>query len=432
MARTYYIKTYGCQMNSHESEKLSGILSQRGYVEADSPENSDVVIFNTCCIRESAETHILGNLGIIKKAKERRPSMIVGVCGCMTQQSGAAEKLKKRCPFIDIIFGTHNLHKLSSYLDSAEHGKKVIDIWEEENGIEEGLPVKRVGDICALVNIMYGCNNFCSYCIVPYVRGRERSRTPDNIFADVKSLIESGYKEITLLGQNVNSYSCDGVDFAELLDRLSDIKGEYWIKFLTSHPKDISEKVVSVISKKEHLAHFIHLPLQSGSDRILEMMNRKYTAREYLNKIEMIKSYLPDVGLSCDIMVGFPTETEEDFVQTLNVVEKVRYSNLYSFIYSQRKGTPADIMPQVPIEIKKERIDRLIKKQFSIANSIAAESIGKIYTVLCDGKENDNFIGKTQSDKKVIFTGSNSKVGEFSKVEITEANNSKLIGTEVR
>ncbi len=432
MSRTYCIKTYGCQMNSHESEKLSGILSSRGYDETDNIDIADIVLLNTCCIRESAETHILGNLGIIKKAKEKRPSMIVGVCGCMTQQNGAAEKLKKRCPFIDIIFGTHNLHMLSEYLDSAEKGKKVIDIWDSEGQIEEGLPIKRIGKISALVNIMYGCDNFCSYCIVPYVRGRERSRNPQNIISDVKNLIDGGYREITLLGQNVNSYSCDGVDFAELLNRLSDLEGNYWIKFLTSHPKDLSEKVISTIAQKEHLAHFIHLPIQSGSDRILQLMNRKYSAKEYLDKIEMVKSYLPDVGLSCDIMVGFPTETEEDFLQTLDVVEKVGYSNLYSFIYSQRKGTPADKMTQVPIEIKKERIDRLIKKQFVIANKIAEDSIGKIYTVLCDGKESDKFIGKTGSDKKVAFTGSNARLGEFTRVRITEAHNSKLIGIEVQ
>lgn len=431
MALKYHIKTYGCQMNAHESEKLAGMLVERGYEEACDAESSDLVVFNTCCIRESAETHILGNLGIIKKIKEKKPSLKVAVCGCMTQQSGAAERLKQRCPFIDIIFGTHNLYKFADYLDRAESGEKVVEISESETDIEEGVPVKRVSGISASVNIMYGCDNFCSYCIVPYVRGRERSRKPQNIVNDVKTLVESGYKEITLLGQNVNSYCSDGVDFAMLLDMLSDISGDYWIKFLTSHPKDLSENVVKVILKKPQLADFIHLPLQAGSDRILELMNRKYTAKSYLDKIDMIRSYLPDAGLSCDIMVGFPTETEDDFCRTLDIVERVRYSNLYSFIYSQRKGTPADKMPQVPIKVKKERIDRLIKKQFAIASSIAAESIGKTYKVLCDGIEGDKFVGKTQSDKKVLFSSKAASVGKFVQVTITEAKNSKLYGKEI-
>lgn len=429
---TYYIKTYGCQMNAHESEKLAGLLESGGYSAVSDMADADVIVFNTCCVRESAETHILGNLGIVKKLKEKRPSLKVAVCGCMTQANGAAERLKKRCPFLDIIIGTHNVYRLLDYLEYVKTGGKVVDITDDNGEVTEGIPVKRLNPSSALVNIMYGCDNFCSYCIVPYVRGRERSRAPSAVLNDVKSLVESGYKEIMLLGQNVNSYRSGDVDFAKLLDMLSDIDGEFWIKFMTSHPKDISESVVKIISEKPRLAHFIHLPVQSGSDRILGLMNRKYTKSDYLDKIDMIKRYLPDVSLSCDVMVGFPTETEEDFAETLDVVNRVGYSNLFSFIYSVRSGTPAADMEQVPLEIKKDRIDRLIKAQFEVASRLAKENLGKIYRVLCDGEENGKYVGKTQTDKKVLFVAENHPVGKFVDVKITETANSKLYGIEIR
>lgn len=429
MSLKYYIKTYGCQMNAHESEKLAGILEKSNYAPAENIENADLIVLNTCCVRETAETHILGNLGIIKKLKEKRPSLKVAVCGCMTQANGAAEKLKKRCPFIDMIIGTHNTHEFTSYLERINGGEKFIEVWEHEKDITEGSPIKRSGKVSALVNIMYGCDNFCSYCIVPYVRGRERSRDPKNIIADVEQLVLQGYKEITLLGQNVNSYGHGDTDFAALLDAVSDIEGEYWIKFLTSHPKDLSEKVVDMIAEKEHLAHFIHLPLQSGSTRILKLMNRKYSRDEYLKKISMIKSKLPDVSLSCDIMVGFPTETEDDFLETLDTVKTVEYSNLFPFIYSPRTGTPASSMPQVPIDVKKERIKRLIDCQFPISQRIAQKSLGKTLKVLCDGTEDGNYVGKTQTDKKVVFTCETDPIGSFRNVKITSAKNSKLYGT---
>lgn len=429
---TYYIKTYGCQMNAHESEKLAGLLESNGYSAVSDMADADVIVMNTCCVRESAETHILGNLGIVKKLKEKKPSLKVAVCGCMTQATDAAKRLKKRCPFVDIVIGTHNIYKLVEYLKDTNGGAKIVDIWDDNGGITEGVPVKRLSKLSALVNIMYGCDNFCSYCIVPYVRGRERSREPSAIISDVQSLVESGYKEIMLLGQNVNSYKSGDVDFAKLLDMLSDIEGDYWIKFMTSHPKDISESVVKIISKKPRLAHFVHLPVQSGSDRVLELMNRKYTKSDYLDKIDMIKKYLPDVSLSCDVMVGFPTETEEDFLETLDVVRRVGYSNLFSFIYSVRSGTPAAEMEQVPLDVKKERIDRLIKVQFEVAARLAKESIGKIYKVLCDGEENGRYVGKTQTDKKVLFVAEKNPIGRFVEVRITEAENSKLYGTEIR
>lgn len=431
MALKYHIKTYGCQMNVHESEKLAGILIDNGYQSCEDPRDADVIVLNTCCIRESAETHILGNLGIIKKLKETKPQLKVAVCGCMAQKEGSAQKLKKRCPFIDIIFGTHNLHKFSDYLLACQKGIKVTEVWEKESEITENIPVYRTSGCNAWVNIMYGCNNFCSYCIVPYVRGRERSRAADNIIKDVQNLVRQGYKEITLLGQNVNSYSCDGLDFNGLLNLLSDIEGEYWIKFMTSHPKDISENVIKTIADKKRLAHFVHLPIQAGSNRVLALMNRRYTAEDYLQKIKMIRDYMPDVGLSTDIMVGFPTETEDDFIHTLDVVEKVRYNNLYSFIYSRRSGTPADKMEQVALAVKKDRIARLIDKQFQIANALAKESVGKTYTVLCDGSEDGMWIGKTQSEKKVLFMSDINPTNTFVQVKITEAQNSKLRGIQI-
>lgn len=436
MQLKYFIKTYGCQMNAHESEKLAGLLESKGYISAAEQEKADVIVLNTCCIRESAETHILGNLGIIKKLKEKKPSLKVVVCGCMAQQDGKADDLKKRCPFVDIIIGTHNLHLLCDYLDriiGVEKKKnKVVDVWAGNAEIFEGLPVKRASSINASVNITFGCNNFCSYCIVPYVRGRERSRDPKSIVSDVEALVKDGYKEITLLGQNVNSYACGGIKFAELLDMVSDVEGEYWIKFMTSHPKDLSEEVVKVIARKKNLAHFIHLPLQSGSDRVLSLMNRKYTAKEYFDKIDMIRRFLPDVGLSCDIMVGFPTETEEDFLDTLKAVERIEYANLYSFVYSPRKGTPAAQMEQVDDKVKTERIQRLIARQFEIAGVLAQKCVGETFKVLCDGTENGKFVGKTQSDKKVMFAGKGENpIGKFVNVKITDAQNSKLCGTEV-
>ena len=426
-----YIKTYGCQMNVHESEKLYAAFELNGIGQADSVENADIIVFNTCCVREGAETRVIGNLGIIKKLKEKKRNLIVVVCGCMSQQPAIAEKLHKRCSFINIITGTYKLSSIPDMVKRVQAGEKFIIDLENDETIAGGINIaKRSDKISTFVNIMYGCNNFCSYCIVPYVKGRERSRKASDIYDEVKLLINEGAKEITLLGQNVNSYNDGENNFLKLLDMLSDIDGDYWIKFMTSHPKDLSDDVIRLIAEKPKLAKYIHLPLQSGSDRILALMNRKYDIASYLRKIDLARSLMPTVGLSSDIIVGFPTETEEDYLQTENAVKRVRYNNLFTFIYSKRTGTPAATMDgQIDEEIKKERITRLIEVQAEIASKNASECIGNTYRVLCDGKEGDKYTGKTSEDRVIVFD--NGTIGKFIDVKVTSSKNSKLYGKVV-
>ncbi len=428
----YYIHTYGCQMNVHESEKLAGILEEKGYLPAEKENDADIIVFNTCCVRETAETKILGNLGIVKKLKETKPDLKVCVCGCMAQKKGEADRLKKRCPFINLIFGTHNLYKFDQYLDEIMSGQNVVEVWDTDKTLPEKTPIKRSDSVNAWVNIMYGCNNFCSYCIVPYVRGREISRSEQDVLQDVKTLISKGYKEITLLGQNVNSYGNDFSDksnhFASLLEKCASFEGDYKIRFMTSHPKDLSEEVVKTIASCDKLADFIHLPIQAGSDRILSLMNRRYTSGQYLEKIDMIRSYIPDAGLSSDIMVGFPTETEEDFADTLNVVRKVGYNNLYTFIYSRRSGTPADKMEQVELATKKRRIKELIALQFEIGCDLAKKCVGKTYRVLCDGYDGKTASGKSSCEKAIYFPSDINPVGKFVNVTVTHTKNNQLYG----
>lgn len=426
-----YIKTYGCQMNVHESEKLYAAFELNGIGQADSVENADIIVFNTCCVREGAETRVIGNLGIIKKLKEKKRNLIVVVCGCMSQQPAIAEKLHKRCSFINIITGTYKLSSIPDMVKRVQAGEKFIIDLENDETIAGGINIaKRSDKISTFVNIMYGCNNFCTYCIVPYVKGRERSRKASDIYDEVKLLINEGAKEITLLGQNVNSYNDGKNNFLKLLDMLSDIDGDYWIKFMTSHPKDLSDDVIRLIAEKPKLAKYIHLPLQSGSDRILALMNRKYDIASYLRKIDLARSLMPTVGLSSDIIVGFPTETEEDYLQTENAVKRVRYNNLFTFIYSKRTGTPAATMDgQIDEEIKKERITRLIEVQAEIASKNASECIGNTYRVLCDGKEGDKYTGKTSEDRVIVFD--NGTIGKFIDVKVTSSKNSKLYGKVV-
>lgn len=428
----YYIHTYGCQMNVHESEKLAGILEEKGYLPAEKENDADIIVFNTCCVRETAETKILGNLGIVKKLKETKPDLKVCVCGCMAQKKGEADRLKKRCPFINLIFGTHNLYKFDQYLDEIMFGQNVIEVWDTDKTLPEKTPIKRSDSVNAWVNIMYGCNNFCSYCIVPYVRGREISRAEQDVLQDVKKLISEGYKEITLLGQNVNSYGNDFSDksnhFAALLEKCASFEGDYKIRFMTSHPKDLSEEVVKTIASCDKLADFIHLPVQAGSDRILSLMNRRYTSGQYLEKIDMIRSYIPDAGLSSDIMVGFPTETEEDFLDTMNIVKKVGYNNLYTFIYSRRSGTPADKMEQVELATKKRRIKELIALQFEIGCDLAKKCVGKTYRVLCDGYDGKTASGKSSCEKAIYFPSDINLVGKFVNVTVTHTKNNQLYG----
>ena len=366
MEKKYFIVTYGCQMNVHESEKLAGILQKRGYVEAANEDEADIIVFNTCCIRENAENHAYGNIGALKKRKKMRPDLLIAVGGCMTQQDGAAERLRKKLPFVDIVFGTHNLKDFGALLDrKAAQKKPLVSVQASEERLEEEDFAYRTSFPNAWVNIMYGCNNFCTYCIVPYVRGRERSREPDAVVREVEGLLEKGYKEITLLGQNVNSYGTDrdvGSTFPQLLRRIAAIGGKFRLRFMTSNPKDFGEELVQTIADCPQVCNLVHLPAQSGSDRILRLMNRKYTAAEYLRKVEMLRGAVPDCALTSDLMVGFPTETEEDFRRTLELVRAAGFSTAFTFVYSRRSGTKAAEMEgQVPEEVCKERIMWLVE-----------------------------------------------------------------------
>ena len=362
----YHIVTYGCQMNIHESEKLAGMLKSLGYLEIDDRNKADVIVFNTCSIRQGAEDRAFGNIGALKGLKKKNPNLIVAVCGCMTQQESRAEELKKTFPFVNIIFGTHNLFEFKKYLlEHLETKKRIINICKDEKLMPKETEIYRTSlDGNAYVNIIYGCNNFCSYCIVPYVRGRERSRQLDDIVSEVKGLIKEGYTTITLLGQNVNSYGKDlddeNANFANLLKTLASLDGEFTIKFMTSHPKDLTSDVIDAIRDYDKISKEIHLPVQSGSDRILKLMNRHYDSQHYRKIIKEIKEKIVGVRLSTDIIVGFPTETEEDFMDTYNLVKEVGYDSIFAYMYSIRTGTKAEKMEQVRFEIKNERVNRIL------------------------------------------------------------------------
>ena len=417
-------------MNVHETEKLYSAFEKDGVLSASNPDDADIIVFNTCCIREGAETKVLGNLGMVKKLKETKPNLIVVVCGCMSQQEEVAKKLHKRCPFINIITGTYSLGAIPQMVKAIESGEKfILDLSVDENvpqGVNEAV---RSDNVNNFVNIMYGCNNFCTYCIVPYVKGRERSRKLEDIVTEVQSLIDNGVKEITLLGQNVNSYNDGKHTFYDLLKTLSALDGKFWLKFMTSHPKDLSADVIKLIGGSDKLAKYIHLPVQSGSDGILKKMNRHYDVKSYLDKIRMIKKYVPGAGLTSDMIVGFPTETEEDFCDTLKLVEEVRYNNLFMFIYSKRNGTPAAIMEgQVDESVKKERITRLIELQSKIAKELADECVGKTYEALCDGRGR-LATAKTSDDRVIVFDDEGvDYYNQFVSIEVTSAKNSKLYG----
>lgn len=427
-------------MNEEDSEKLSGMLKNIGYKKTDNKENADIIIFNTCCVRENAELKVYGNLGILKKLKIKNPELIIAVCGCMMQQKGMAENIIKKFPFVDIIFGTHNSYKFPEYLNRVKmEGKSVIEIMEKEEGIVEGIPIERESNIKAFVTIMYGCNNFCTYCVVPYVRGRERSRTPEAIENEIIELVSKGYKEITLLGQNVNSYGKgldDNIDFASLLRRVNKIDGLERVRFMTSHPKDLNLDVIKAISECDKLCEHIHIPVQSGSSRILKAMNRHYDRKQYLDLIAEIKKMLPGVAITTDIIVGFPGETEEDFKETLSLVEEVGFDSAFTFIYSVRKGTPAEKMSeQIPEDIKHERFNRLVEvvnKACALRNN---EYEGKVYEVLVEdlSKNDDNrFSGRTRTGKLVNFKGDKSDIGRLLDVRITKAHTFSLNGEIVR
>lgn len=435
--KKYCVVTYGCQMNLHESEKISGILSGMGMSAVNEPENADVVVFNTCCIRDTAERRALGNIGKMKELKKKNKNLLIVVTGCMTQQNGFAENMKERYQYVDVILGTHNISDLENQIRiRLEKKKRVAAVLDTDGYIDdETTPVTRTSFPNAWVNINYGCNNFCTYCIVPYVRGRERSRDMKSIISECEKLINDGYKEITLLGQNVNSYGNDvpdeNVNFANLLREVAKIDGKFRIRFMTSHPKDLTEDVVKAIRDNDKICNNIHLPIQAGSNSVLKNMNRRYTREHYLGLIEMIRHYLPDCGITTDIMVGFPYETEEDFLDTMDIVEKVRFSTAFTFIYSVRKGTKAAEMPQIPYEIKQNRIKRLIARQNEITEEISKDYVGNVYEILVEGmqeKKNGYVVGRTESGRLVSAMGDESMIGEFKNVKITAVKNAQLLG----
>ena len=435
MAEKYHIVTYGCQMNVHESEKIAGILRRVGYQEESTIEDADIIVFNTCCIRENAENHAFGNIGALKKLKKSKPNLLIAVGGCMTQEKGKTDVLKQKFPFIDIMFGTLNLESLEGLIKQKKSQKKrVIEIRETEGEIVEFEDAYRTSYPNAWVNIMYGCNNFCSYCIVPYVRGRERSRKPEHIIAEVKKLVAEGYKEITLLGQNVNSYGSDGkagMTFAELLDAVASIEGQFRVRFMTSHPKDFNEDVVKVMEKHRKICRLVHLPVQSGSNQILQAMNRRYTREKYLSEIEMLKSRLPEAEVTTDIIVGFPGETEEDYLQTEALVKEVDYASAFTFVYSPRQGTKAATMDkQIPADVQKDRITRLVELVNSLTRKKSEKYVGKTVEILCEDFDEKKglYLGRDEFGRMGYFTSDKNVVGEFIRLKITRANGISLFG----
>ena len=427
----YYIHTYGCQMNIHDSEKIAGILRDMGYDECNSPEEADVVVFNTCCIRETAEKKIYGHIGQMKKLKRKKPNLIVAVCGCMSQQEGASEHIRQSYPFVDVVLGTGNLNMLRQGIENA--GRQRLFNTDFCCVREEDFPQYRTSYPNAWVNINYGCNNFCTYCIVPYVRGRERSRRPEDILVEVKELLSDGYKEITLLGQNVNSYGKDieGASFASLLREIGKLPGKFRLRFMTSHPKDLTQDIIDAVAEHKNICNNVHLPVQSGSSRILKAMNRRYDRESYLALVERIKECIPDVGITTDIMVGFPGETEEDFCDTLDLVRKAQFSSAFCFVYSPRKGTPASLMPQIDDAVKKDRITRLLACQNEVTKRISKTMVGKRYEVLVEGNNfryKDTMCGRTESGRLVNFKCDSSLVGKFVTVKIERASSATLWG----
>lgn len=437
---TFCVTTFGCQMNARDSEKLAGILEQIGYIEEADEEKADFVIYNTCTVRENANQRVYGRLGQLGRMKKKNPHMMIALCGCMMQEPAVVEKLKKSYRFVDLIFGTHNIYKFAELLAARmESRHTVIDIWKDTDKIVEDLPVERKYSFKSGVNIMFGCNNFCSYCIVPYVRGRERSRDPKAIVREIERLVADGVVEVMLLGQNVNSYGKTlehPVTFAELLKEIEKIKGLERIRFMTSHPKDLSDELIRVMAESDKICRHLHLPVQSGSSRILEKMNRRYTKESYLALVERIKNAVPDISLTTDIIVGFPGETEEDFQETLDVVRKVRYDSAFTFIYSKRTGTPAAVMEdQIPEEIVKDRFNRLLKEVQDISAERCLLHEGTVQTVLAESvNDHDSRLmtGRLSNNLLVHFPGSPDMIGKFYQVHLKECKGFYYIGEIVK
>ena len=421
-----FVHTYGCQQNVSDSEQLKGLLSSMGYEEASSAEDADFVLFNTCAVREHAEDRVWGNIGSLKKLKEQNPRLIIAVCGCMMQQQANADRVRRSFPYVDMVFGTFQRWRLPEFVYNRLLGSaRIFMLKEDPNDIIEGAPIRRDGTFKAWVPIMYGCNNFCTYCIVPFVRGRERSREPQHILKEVKDLVADGCREITLLGQNVNSYGKNPqnpMTFAALLRKINEIPGDFRIRFMTSHPRDCTEELLSSMAECEKVCHHLHLPFQSGSSRVLKAMNRHYNREDYLKLIDLARKLMPDITLSSDIIVGFPGETYEDFLETLSLVERVRFSQLFTFIYSPRGGTPAATLPDPVSRKEKGRwFDELLKAQERISSELNRAAVGKTFEVLCEdeGRREGYIAGRTTHNTVVEFPADRSVIGQFKKVKVT-------------
>lgn len=436
---TFCVNTFGCQMNARDSEKLTGILRTIGYEEQESEDGADFVVYNTCTVRENANNKVYGRLGYLHGYKKKNPHMIIALCGCMMQEEKVVEKIKKSYRFVDLIFGTHNIFKFAELIvRTIEEKKMVVDIWEGTEQVVEQLPNQRKYRFKSGVNIMFGCNNFCSYCIVPYVRGRERSRKPEEIIREIKEFVADGVIEVMLLGQNVNSYGKTlehPMSFAQLLEEIEKIDGLERIRFMTSHPKDLSDELIEVMGRSKKICKHLHLPLQSGSSRILEIMNRKYTKEQYLELVEKIRKAVPDIALTTDIIVGFPGETEEDFEETMDVVRKVRYDSAFTFIYSKRTGTPAASMEnQIPEDVVKERFDRLLREVQTIAAEKSELLTGTVQEVLVENinHQDEHLVtGRLSNNSVVHLPGEENLIGQLVKVRLDECKGFYYIGSRV-
>ncbi len=434
--KKFFLQTFGCQMNENDSERLSGMLAEMGYIQTGSQEEGELIIYNTCCVRENAELKVYGHLGALKKLKQLRPGLVIAVCGCMMQQPEVVEHIRKKYRHVDLVFGTHNLHRFPELLHKAlESGESIIDVSESPGQIAEGVPIVRKEGVKAWVTIMYGCNNFCSYCIVPYVRGRERSRAIRDIVDEAALLAGQGFREITLLGQNVNSYGKDlenGESFAKLLRRLNGLEGLERIRFMTSHPKDLSDELIGAMRDCKKVCRHLHLPIQSGSSRILQKMNRIYDREHYLELVGKLRESVPGISLTTDIIVGFPGETEEDFEQTLDILERVRFDFAYTFLYSKRTGTPAaKSAEQIDDDIKKQRFGRLIDVQNRISKEINDRLLGSTAEVLVEGPSRDSIstcTGRTSTNKIVNFPGSRELAGRLLNIRIDRVQTWSLEG----
>ncbi|HHU92579.1 MAG TPA: tRNA (N6-isopentenyl adenosine(37)-C2)-methylthiotransferase MiaB [Halanaerobiaceae bacterium] len=437
--KKYFIITYGCQMNEHDSEKLAGMLEAIDYHKAEEVEEADIILINTCTIRENAELRVFGKVGELKRLKENNPDLIIGVGGCMMQSEKAVRHLYEKHPQVDLIFGTHNIHHVPDLIKRIEKERsRIVEVWDEEEGLIPDLPSVRESDFKAWVSIIQGCNNFCTYCVVPYVRGRERSRPFKDIINEVEKLVAEGVKEITLLGQNVNSYGKDfkeNIDFADLLQELDKIPALYRLRYMTSHPRDFSFKLIQVIKDTKAVCEHFHLPIQSGSNRILKKMNRGYSREKYLELVNKIRQEVPEAAITTDIIVGFPGETEEDFQETIDLVKEVRFDSAFTFIYSPRTGTPASKMEeQIPEDIKKERLSRLMALQNQISLEKNQAELGKVVEVLIEGESKNNpetLMGRDRRNKLVIIPKKDGLIGEIVNVRINKVQSFTLYGEVV-